>query len=90
MLGLGESDEELVGAFRDLRARGVELLTLGQYLRPGPTHVPVQRYVTPEEFERYRALALGEGFAGVEAGPLARSSYHAEELYDRARARRGA
>ena len=89
MLGLGESDEELVEAFRDLRGRGVELLTLGQYLRPSLSHAAVERYVTPEEFERYRDLALAEGFAGVEAGPLARSSYHAEELYDRALARRG-
>jgi lipoic acid synthetase len=90
MVGLGESDAELHGAFRDLRRRGVELLTLGQYLRPSPSHVPVARYVTPEEFDRYRSEALAEGFAGVEAGPLARSSYHAEELYDRAVARRSA
>jgi len=85
MLGLGESDAEISDAFRDLRASGVDLLTLGQYLRPSPAHLPVQRYVTPEEFERYRSEALGAGFRGVEAGPLVRSSYHAEELYDRAR-----
>jgi lipoic acid synthetase len=90
MLGLGESEAEIAEALGDLRACGVELLTLGQYLRPGPSHAPVERYVTPEEFDRYRAEALAAGFAGVEAGPLSRSSYHAEELYERAMARRGA
>lgn len=85
MLGLGESSEELETAFTDLRAAGVDLLTLGQYLRPGPDHVPVARYVPPEEFGRLKERALALGFAGVEAGPLVRSSYHAEELYRRAR-----
>ena len=89
MLGLGESDEELRVAFRDLRSSGVDLLTLGQYLRPGPAHVPVAHYATPEEFDRLRDTALAAGFAGVEAGPLVRSSYHAEELYRRARRERG-
>lgn len=84
MLGLGETDEELEESFRDLRAAGVDLLTLGQYLRPGPDHLPVARYVRPDEFERLRDAALSAGFAGVEAGPLVRSSYHAEELYRRA------
>jgi lipoic acid synthetase len=88
MLGLGESDEELARSFADLREAGVELLTLGQYLRPGPSHHPVERYVTPEEFDALRDRALAAGFAGVEAGPLARSSYHAEELFERALARR--
>lgn len=86
MLGLGESPAELETAFRDLRNAGVDLLTLGQYLRPSPGHVPVARYVPPEEFQRHRDLALGLGFAGVEAGPLVRSSYHAEDLYHRAHA----
>ena len=89
MLGLGESNEELAAAFRDLRSSGVDLLTLGQYLRPGPAHVPVAHYVTPSEFEQLRDAALAVGFAGVEAGPLVRSSYHAEELYRRARRSRG-
>lgn len=89
MLGLGETEEELATAFRDLRASGVDLLTLGQYLRPGPEHVPVAEYVTPSEFERLRDRALSLGFAGVEAGPLVRSSYHAEELYRRARTAHG-
>jgi lipoyl synthase len=81
MLGLGESAEELLAAFRDLRASGVQLLTLGQYLRPSIRHLPVVRFVPPEEFEQLRDLALAEGYSGVEAGPLVRSSYHAEELY---------
>lgn len=89
MLGLGETEEELLGSFADLRAAGVDLLTLGQYLRPSAGHVPVARYVTPPEFERFRDLADSAGFAGVEAGPLVRSSYHAEALYRRARARTG-
>ena len=83
-------DEELERTLRDLRASGVDLLTLGQYLRPSPTHAPVERYVPPEEFDRWRSVGLALGFAGVEAGPLVRSSYRAEELYRRAREARGA
>jgi lipoic acid synthetase len=89
MLGLGETDEELEAAFEDLRASGVDLLTLGQYLRPSPAHRPVERYPTPEEFAALGDAALRAGFAGVEAGPLVRSSYRAEELFVRARAARG-
>jgi lipoyl synthase len=89
MLGLGESREEVETAFADLRTAGVDLLTLGQYLRPSLGHVPVARYIPPEEFEALRERALALGFAGVEAGPLVRSSYHAEELYRRARAAQG-
>jgi lipoic acid synthetase len=81
MLGLGEGDRELEASFADLRAAGVDLLTLGQYLRPSLSHVPVQRYVPPEEFARWKSAAIRLGFAGVEAGPLVRSSYHAEQLY---------
>ncbi len=81
MLGLGEEDAELAVAFRDLRTAGVDLLTLGQYLRPSAAHAPVARYPTPEEFDALRQAALAEGFSGVEAGPLVRSSYRAEELY---------
>ncbi len=87
MLGLGESREELETAFADLRAAGVDLLTLGQYLRPSAAHRPVARYVPPAEFEELRDAAARVGFAGVESGPLVRSSYHAEELYRSARAR---
>lgn len=86
MLGLGESDGELAETFTDLRARDVDLLTLGQYLRPTERHRPVDRYVPPGEFDRLRERARAAGFAGVEAGPLVRSSYHAEELFELARA----
>jgi lipoyl synthase len=81
MLGLGETDEELRVAFEDLRRAEVDLLTLGQYLRPSVAHAPVVRYPTPEEFETLRTVALVHGFSGVESGPLVRSSYRAEELY---------
>jgi lipoyl synthase len=90
MLGLGETAAEMSSAFDDLRAAGVDLLTLGQYLRPSPEHLPVARFVPPTEFESLRREALARGFAGVEAGPLVRSSYHAEELYHSAYAARGA
>lgn len=89
MLGLGEQDAELETAMSDLRSAGVDLLTFGQYLRPGPTHRPVVRYVPPAEFDRWKERALAAGFAGVESGPLVRSSYHAEELFDRALVGRG-
>jgi lipoyl synthase len=85
MLGLGEKEAELAIAFSDLRNAGVQLLTLGQYLRPSSEHLPVAEFVTPIDFERHRQQALDAGFAGVESGPLVRSSYHAEELYERAR-----
>ncbi|MCI4353343.1 MAG: lipoyl synthase [Thermoplasmata archaeon] len=90
MLGLGEGAEELAEAFDDLRVAGVDLLTLGQYLQPSAAHAPVVRFPTPDEFGALRAVALGRGFAGVESGPLIRSSYRAEELYRRATDRRGA
>ncbi len=77
MLGLGETEEEVIGVMRDLRAHGVEILTLGQYLRPSPKHLPIIRYVPPEEFDRYRDIGDRIGFRHVEAGPLVRSSYHA-------------
>lgn len=80
MLGLGESDDELLEAMSDLRAHGCDILTLGQYLRPSPSHLPVERYVTPEAFEVWRATALSMGFVEVAAGPLVRSSYRADQL----------
>lgn len=80
--GLGEEWDELLGAMRDLRRHGVEILTLGQYLRPSRQHLPVARYYTPDEFAELRALGLAMGFRHVEAGPLVRSSYHA---WDQAR-----
>ena len=80
MLGMGETDGEVSAALADLRGAGVELLTLGQYLAPSAAHHPVARYVTPAEFDRWRAEALGLGFASVASAPHVRSSYHADEL----------
>ena len=79
MLGLGERREEVSQLLRDLRAANCELLTVGQYLRPSAKHLPVERYVPPEEFEQLRKEALALGFAHVESGPMVRSSYHAEQ-----------
>ncbi len=79
MLGLGESDEEIAEAMDDLRAVGVDLLTLGQYLRPTAHHLPVERFVRPEQFHAYRDLGLEKGFTEVVSGPLVRSSYRAEQ-----------
>ncbi|NMG73904.1 lipoyl synthase [Aromatoleum diolicum] len=80
MLGLGETDDEVLDTLRDLRAHGCDIVTLGQYLRPSPAHLPVERYVAPDEFERLRERALELGFAEVAAGPLVRSSYRADEV----------
>jgi lipoic acid synthetase len=77
MLGLGESWEELHRVFSDLRAVGCDILTLGQYLRPSPAQLPVERYLTPQEFDDLGASARQMGFRHVESGPLVRSSYHA-------------
>jgi len=82
MLGLGETLDELRATMRDLRAASVQILTLGQYLRPSRQHLPVERYVTPDEFRRLKDEALAMGFAHVEAGPLVRSSYHAANQHD--------
>ncbi|NIM52411.1 MAG: lipoyl synthase [Gemmatimonadales bacterium] len=82
--GLGEEWDELLTAMHDLREHGVELLTLGQYLRPSGGHLPVARYYKPDEFRELRQLGLGMGFRHVEAGPLVRSSYHAWEQVQRA------
>jgi lipoic acid synthetase len=90
MLGLGESDAEILETLDDLRGAGVDLLTLGQYLRPTVNHLPVARFVAPEEFERYRAAALERGFLECVAGPLVRSSYRAEQALARNNAGLGA
>lgn len=82
MLGLGETEEEILKTMDDLRAIGVDILTLGQYLRPTPNHLPVERYVTPEEFNRYRELGLEKGFMEVPSGPMVRSSYRADKVFD--------
>jgi lipoic acid synthetase len=79
MVGLGESTAELVEVFRDLGRRGVDILTVGQYLRPSRDHLPIARFYTPEEFRELRNEALRFGFRHVESGPLVRSSYHAHE-----------
>jgi lipoic acid synthetase len=79
MVGLGEAMNELVEVFRDLGERGVDILTVGQYLRPSRDHLPIARFYTPEEFAELKAEALRFGFRHVESGPLVRSSYHAHE-----------
>ena len=78
MLGIGETPEEILELMQDLLAHGCDVLTLGQYLQPTPHHLPVQRFVPPEEFEHYRIIGLEMGFDYVESGPLVRSSYHSE------------
>jgi lipoic acid synthetase len=79
MLGLGESEQEIVECLDDLRAAGVDIVTLGQYLRPTIHHLPVERFVAPEDFLRYRQWGLARGFRECVAGPLVRSSYRAEQ-----------
>lgn len=78
MVGLGETPQEIYETMKDLRSVGVDILTIGQYLQPTKQHLPVARYVPPEEFEEYKQFALSIGFKWVESGPLVRSSYHAE------------
>lgn len=87
MLGLGEKEEELRQAWDDLQETGCNILTMGQYLQPSSVHLPVERFVPPEEFERLREQALLCGFSGVASGPFVRSSYQAEKLYRKAQKR---
>jgi lipoic acid synthetase len=82
MLGLGETDDEIFQAMDDLRAHDVDVLTLGQYLRPTVNHLPVDRWVHPEEFEAYREAGLARGFREVASGPLVRSSYRADRILE--------
>jgi lipoic acid synthetase len=79
MLGLGETLDEVRGVMQDLRASNVDIVTLGQYLRPSPKHLPIIRYVPATEFAELKAFGLSLGFRHVESGPLVRSSYHADE-----------
>ncbi len=79
MLGLGETDEEVIETMQDLRSVEVDILTLGQYLQPTPKHAEVKDFITPEKFDEYQKLGLEMGFRFVESGPLVRSSYHAEK-----------
>jgi lipoic acid synthetase len=78
MLGLGETDEEVLEVLRDLRAHDVDMLTIGQYLQPSAHHLPVERFVPPEQFAEFARIALSMGFRNVASGPLVRSSYHAD------------
>jgi lipoyl synthase len=78
MLGLGETDAEVLEVLRDLRAHGVDMLTLGQYLQPTPHHLPVARFVPPDQFVELGRIARGLGFSNVASGPMVRSSYHAD------------
>jgi len=84
MVGLGETDDEILEVMRDLRAHGVAMLTIGQYLAPSPHHLPVMRYVHPDTFARFEREALAMGFRHAAIGPLVRSSYHADQQAHRA------
>ena len=79
MLGLGETEEEVIQTMKDLRSVKVDILTIGQYLQPSRAHLPVEKFVTPNEFKNYQKIGLELGFRFVESGPLVRSSYHAEK-----------
>jgi lipoyl synthase len=81
MRGLGETETELFQALDDLREARVQVLTLGQYLRPTPDHLPVVEYIQPERFGRYKEIAEEKGFEYVASGPLVRSSYHAADYH---------
>jgi lipoic acid synthetase len=78
MLGLGETKDEVLDTMRDVVAQGTHVLTIGQYLRPSPMHLPIERYWTPDEFTELRDAGMTMGYRHVESGPLVRSSYHAE------------
>lgn len=82
MLGIGEEEEEIAEVLRDLRSVDCNIITIGQYLQPTPKHEPMSRWVTPEEFKKWKTFGLEIGFDVVESGPLVRSSYHAEEQSD--------
>ena len=86
ILGMGERPEEITSAMSDLRDAGIDILTMGQYLQPSTFHLPVDRWVSPEEFAEHKAAGEAMGIAHVEAGPLVRSSYHAGNQLKRARA----
>jgi lipoic acid synthetase len=81
MLGLGETPEEICCTLRDLLEAGCTLLTMGQYLQPSVDHLPVERFITPKEFDDWKETALEMGFSRVASGPLVRSSYHAKDLF---------
>jgi lipoic acid synthetase len=85
IVGMGETEAEVLGALADLRAVGVDIVTIGQYLRPTPRHRPIDRYVHPDEFDRYAVEGHRLGLPHVESGPLVRSSYHARDSLSAAR-----
>lgn len=79
MVGLGETEEEVIQVMKDLRSVDCDMMTIGQYLRPSVKHIEVAEYVTPQQFERYEEIGYELGFKYVASGPLVRSSYHADE-----------
>jgi lipoic acid synthetase len=79
MLGVGEEWDEIVATMRDLRGVGCDVMTIGQYMRPSPSHLPIARYYQPAEFDQLRDIGMSMGFRHVESGPLVRSSYHAHK-----------
>jgi lipoic acid synthetase len=83
MLGLGETEAEILEAMDDLRAAGVDILTFGQYLQPTANHYPIERYVSPQDFEKYRQWGLDKGFLEVVSGVFVRSSYRAEQVLEK-------
>lgn len=90
MVGLGETKEEVLQLMDDLRAADVDFITIGQYLQPTPKHAPIDRFVTPEEFDYYKRMAIVKGFLMVSASPLTRSSYHAGDDFEKLKAARNA
>ena len=84
MVGLGETKQEIIQTMKDLRSIDCDLLTIGQYLRPSKKHHPIIKFYHPEEFEELREIAMNLGFSHVAAGPLVRSSYHADEQHNAA------
>lgn len=88
MIGLGETKEEIIEAMDDLRAHDVDIITIGQYLQPTKKHLQVQKYYHPDEFAELKEIALSKGFSHCEAGPLVRSSYHADEQVNESARRR--
>ena len=83
MLGLGEEEEEICDTIRDIRKTGCDILTIGQYLRPRRENLEVRKFYRPEEFERYKKIAIGMGFKYVASGPYVRSSYLGEEIFEK-------
>ncbi len=81
MVGLGETEPEVLSLMRDLRKSGVSILTIGQYLQPSGDQIPVKEFITPQKFEHYRLQGLNLGFSQIEAGPFVRSSYGAKNTY---------